>query len=73
MHDAQFRRRAETVSRQAVMGTKPQWQDLFLSPAFSDEAMDEEEFVEEPAVDWSQVSLIPQRRRGGRRVNGRAA
>ncbi|MFD9587583.1 hypothetical protein ACFWBM_23180 [Streptomyces sp. NPDC059980] len=56
------------------MGPKPQWQDLFLAPAYSAEASFEDEPLEEPAVDWSQVSSLPQRRRpAGRRVTGRAA
>ncbi|MFI5998550.1 hypothetical protein ACIBAC_42780 [Streptomyces sp. NPDC051362] len=74
MRDAQFRRPVESIVRRAVMGPKPQWQDLFLAPAYSAEASFEDEPLEEPAVDWSQMSLLPQRRRpAGRRVNGRAA
>ncbi|MGW3631863.1 hypothetical protein ACWD7F_17135 [Streptomyces sp. NPDC005122] len=73
MRDVTFRRPVESIGRRAVTGPKPQWQDLFLAPAYSADAMVEEEVVEEPAVDWSQVSLMPRRERGGRRVNGRAA
>lgn len=74
MRDAQFRRPVESIGRRAVTGPKPQWQDLFLAPAYSAEATFEDEPVEEPAVDWSQVSSLPQRRRpAGRRVSGRAA
>ncbi|MER7982744.1 hypothetical protein [Streptomyces sp. NPDC095817] len=74
MRDAQFRRPVESIGRRAVMGPKPQWQDLFLAPAYSAEASFEDEPLEEPAVDWSQVSSLPQRRRpAGRRVSGRAA
>ncbi|MGW6263555.1 hypothetical protein [Streptomyces sp. NPDC055085] len=72
MRDVQFRRRAETVGLQALRDPKPQWQDLFLAPAYSDIDIVEEEFAEEPAVDWSQVPSMPRRQRGGRRVNGRA-
>ncbi|MFD6552616.1 hypothetical protein, partial [Streptomyces sp. NPDC058398] len=68
-------RPVESIGRQpAVIGPKPQWQDLFLAPAYSTEATFEDEPIEEPAVDWSQVSSISQRRRpAGRRVTGRAA
>ncbi|MEU8795326.1 hypothetical protein [Streptomyces sp. NPDC048643] len=74
MRDVSFRRPVESVGRRAVTGPKPQWKDLFLAPAYTADAAAEEEFIEEPAVNWSQVSSIPQRRRPvGRRVAGRAA
>lgn len=74
MRDVTFRRPVESIGRRAVAGPKPQWQDLFLAPAYSADVTVEEEFIEEPAVDWAQVSSIPQRRRPvGRRVAGRTA
>ncbi|MGW6489529.1 hypothetical protein [Streptomyces sp. NPDC055056] len=74
MRDAQFRRLVVSVSPLTVTGPKPQWQDLFLAPAYSAEATFEDEPLDEPAVDWSQVSSLPQRRRPARRrVSGRAA
>jgi len=73
MRDAQFRRPVVSVGPRAVIGPKPQWRNLFLAPAWS-ETLIEDEYLEEPAVDWAQVSSISQRRRPtGRRVTGRAA
>ena len=73
MRDAQFRRPVVSSGPRAVIGPKPQWNDLFLAPAWS-EAPIEDEYLDEPAVDWSQVSSIPQRRRpAGRRATSRAA
>ncbi|MFG2452848.1 hypothetical protein ACGFSG_26050 [Streptomyces sp. NPDC048512] len=54
-------------------GPKPQWQDLFLAPAYSPGFTFEDEPMDEPAVDWSQVSSLPQRRPAGHRATGRAA
>ncbi|MET7390509.1 hypothetical protein ACFYPT_38610 [Streptomyces sp. NPDC005529] len=76
MRDVTIRRPVESIGRRAVTGPKPQWQDLFVAPAYSADDTVEEEVIEEPVVNWSQVSSIPQRRQprpGGRRVPGRAA
>ncbi|MFG2437193.1 hypothetical protein [Streptomyces sp. NPDC048508] len=73
MRDEQFRRPVVNMGPRAVAGPKPQWTDLFLEPAWSETPI-EDEYIEEPAVDWPQVSSISQRRRpAGRRVTGRAA
>ncbi|MFC8968563.1 hypothetical protein [Streptomyces sp. NPDC057094] len=73
MRDAQFRRPVVRVGSRAVIGLKPQWKDRFLAPAWSETPI-EDELIEEPAVDWSTVSSMAQRRRPtGRRVTGRAA
>lgn len=73
MRDAQFRRPVVSVGPRTVTGPKPQWQNLFLAPTWRETPI-EDEHIEEPAVDWSQVSSLPQRRRpAGRRVTGRAA
>lgn len=73
MRDAQFRRPVVSVGPRAMIGPKPQWKDLFLEPAWSETPIKDEP-IEEPAVDWSQVSSISQRRRpAGRRITGRAA
>ncbi|MFJ8988792.1 hypothetical protein ACIRQH_00120 [Streptomyces sp. NPDC102279] len=56
-----------------MTGPKPQWQDLFLAPAYSAGVTFADEPIEEPAVDWSKVSSLPQRRPAGRRATGRAA
>ncbi|MFG2440513.1 hypothetical protein [Streptomyces sp. NPDC048508] len=56
-----------------MAGPKPQWENLFLAPAYSAGFTFEDELIEEPAVDWSKVSSLPQRRPAGRRATGRAA
>ncbi|MFG3172276.1 hypothetical protein [Streptomyces sp. NPDC048200] len=73
MRDAQFRRPVENITRRATTGPKPQWQNLFLAPAYTAEAAFEDGLLEEPPVDWSQVSSLQRRRPAGRRATGRAA
>ncbi|NEB76676.1 hypothetical protein G3I40_15810 [Streptomyces sp. SID14478] len=66
MPESQLDRRAE--SRQ-LRSSQPQWQGLFVAPAFPegyDEAVEQEEAEEQPAP-------VQRRVRGNRRPQGRSA
>ncbi|MFD7206285.1 hypothetical protein [Streptomyces sp. NPDC059893] len=70
MREGLMGRRVETVGQPTTLAAKPQWQNLFLAPAYSDDV------AEEIKADWEQetASLAVQRqRRGGQRTARPAA
>ncbi|WP_353946058.1 hypothetical protein ABII15_33655 [Streptomyces sp. HUAS MG91] len=56
-------RRVETVGKAGAVGPKPQWQNLFVAPAYDDGFFDD--VPDEVAV---AVPSPARRRRGGRRA-----
>ncbi|WP_413759472.1 hypothetical protein [Streptomyces sp. MMBL 11-3] len=71
MREGRTVRRAETVGRPSVTGPAPQWQNLFLAPAYRGDV------AEEIEADWRQekaaAAPVQRRRRGGRRTTPAAA
>ncbi|MFJ8825325.1 hypothetical protein ACIREE_26540 [Streptomyces sp. NPDC102467] len=68
MTTSQLSRRDDTAAGQARL-PQPQWQNLFVAPAYP------EGFAEEDEQEWAedQAPSTPLRTRGARRTHGRAA
>ncbi|MEV1027074.1 hypothetical protein [Streptomyces sp. NPDC050264] len=68
MTTSQFSRRDEIAAEQARL-PQPQWQNLFVAPAYP------EGFAEEDEQEWTEEAApsLQLRTRGARRTHGRAA
>ncbi|MGW2082525.1 hypothetical protein ACWCOW_37435 [Streptomyces sp. NPDC001939] len=63
MREGLMGRRVETVGQPSTVAVKPQWQNLFLAPAYRGDVADEIE------ADWERetaVLAVQRQRRGGR-------